>query len=293
MRPSTVVRLNGGRAEVITDSLGEEGSRAASDGDTHMSDRSVEVVPATAPIAQSTANVSAVNANRAAWVGMVVLLDYIAAFLAFAAAGAYLVLKAYNDQQSALMSVIEQPAQWSHYIGIHQIPGLPHDYRALRTFTDPFLAETYILVMAALHLLASAGFLALAVALGGFRNWARGIHILIAMFALLILGGYAAIFVLSASARIAQIGLAVMAVAAVVPAAVIAILLVPGVASLFDEMRRHGADSPPRPRVRATFRPRVLISTFLALVVLGGLATVLVVSIPIAIQIRLALAPAE
>ena len=138
-----------------------------------MSDRSVEVVPATAPIARSTADVSAVRANRAAWVGMVVLLDYIAAFLAFAAAGAYLVLKAYNDQQSALMWVIEQTARWFYYIGIHQIPGLARDHRALRTFADPFLAETYILVMAALHLLASAGFLALAVALGGFRNWAR------------------------------------------------------------------------------------------------------------------------
>ena len=49
--------------------------------------------------------------------------------------------------------------------------------------------------MAALHLLASAGFLALAVALGGFRNWARRMHILIAMFALLILGAYAAVYV--------------------------------------------------------------------------------------------------
>jgi hypothetical protein len=258
-----------------------------------MSDRSVEVVPTTTPIEQSTANVSAVNANCAAWVGMVVLLDYIAAFLAFAAAGSYLILKAYNDQQSALMWVIEQMAQWSYYIGIHQIPGLPRDYRALRTFADPYLAETYILVMAAIHLVASAGFLALAVALGGFRNWARRLHILIAIFALLILGGYAAIFVLSASARIAQIGLAVMAGAAVVPAAVIAILLVPGVASLFDERLRTGAGSPPRPKVRATFRPRVLITTFLALVVLGGLATVLVVSIPVAIQLRLALPPAE
>jgi hypothetical protein len=258
-----------------------------------MSDRSVEVVPATAPIAQSTANASGVRANRAAWVGMVVLLDYIAAFLAFAAAGAYLVLKAYNDQQSSLMSVIEQAAQWSRYIGIHQIPGLPHDYRALRTFADPYLAETYVIVMAGLHLLASAGFLALAVALGRFRNWARGIHILIAIFALLILGGYAAIFVLSASDGTARIGLAVIAVAAVVPAAVIVILLVPGIASLFDERLRTGAESPPRPKVRATFRPRVLITTFLALVVLGGLVTVLVVSIPVAIQLRLALPPAE
>jgi hypothetical protein len=84
-----------------------------------------------------------------------------------------------------------------------------------------------------------------------------------------------------------------MAAAAVVPAAVVTILLVPGVASLFDEMRRDGVDSPPRPEVRATFRPRVLITTFLALIVLGGLATVLVVSIPVAIQIGLALAPPE
>ena len=255
-----------------------------------MSERSVEVVPATVPDAQSTAKVSAVRANRAAWVGMVVLFDYIAAFLAFAAAGAYLVLKAYNDQQSALMRVIEETARWFYYIGIHEIPGLPRDYRALRTFADPFLAETYILVMAALHLLASAGFLALAVALGRYRDWARRIHFLIAMFALLILGGYASVYARSTAPRI---GLGVLAVAAVVPTAVIAILLVPGIASLFHETLRPGAGSSPRPEVPATFRPRVLISAFLAIVVLGGLVTVLVVSIPVAIQLRLALTPPE
>ncbi len=173
-----------------------------------MSDRSVEVVPATTPIAQSTADVSAVSANRVAWVGMVVLLDYIAAFLAFAAAGGYLILKAYNDQQSALMRVIEETARWFYYLGIYEIPGLPRDNRALRTFADPYLAETYILVMAALHLLASAGFLALAVALGGFRNWARRMHVLIATFALLVLASYATIYARSTSPRI---GLAVMA----------------------------------------------------------------------------------
>ncbi len=47
------------------------------------------------------------------------------------------------------------------------------------------------------------------------------------------------------------------------------------------------------PRSAPPSDPESSLTMFLALVVLGGLATVLVVSIPVAIQIRLALAPAE
>jgi hypothetical protein len=270
--------------------LGQETSRATSDGETIMSDRSAEVVTAACPGGRAIGEAAAVRPNRAPWVGMVVLLDYIAASLAFAAAGGYLILKAYNDQQSILMWMIEETARWFYYLGLHEMPGLPEDYRTLRNFADPFFAEAYIIAMAAVHLLATAGFLALAVALGRFRPWARRAHILVAAWSILILGAYAYAYAGSSAPRV---GLAVMAVFSVVPLAVLAILLTPGSASLFDEARRPGAESPPRPMARAAFRSRLLPATFLGLVVLGALATVFVASVPVAIHLKLALAPTQ
>ena len=154
-----------------------------------MSDRSAEAVPAATPDRQATAAAAAGRPDCAWWVGMVVLLDYIAAFLAFAAAGGYLILKVYNDQQSSLMRLIEVTGGWCFYLGLYEVSRLPHTYAG--NFADPFFADVYMLSMAAIHLLAAAGFLALAVALGGFRSWARRAQIFIALIAILILGASA------------------------------------------------------------------------------------------------------
>ena len=144
--------------------------------------------------------------------------------------------------------------------------------------------------MAALHLLASAGLLALAVALGRFRPWARRAHITIATMAILILVGYAFAVAVSPAPRN---GLLAIAVFAVVPAAVLAILLTPGIAALFAEGRRAADQTATRPRVRATPRFRLILTMFLALYMLGILVTVLVVSVPVAIGLKLALTPAQ
>ena len=254
-----------------------------------LSDRPAEVVAATSP-GHVAGQEAAARPNRASWVGVVVLLDYVAAFLTFAAAGGYLILKALNDQQSALMRVIELTARWFYYLGIHEMPGLPSDYRTLRIFSDPFLANAYMITMAALHLLASAGFMGLAVALGGFRPWARRAHLLIAALAMLLLGAYAYVVVASPAPENALMAIAAFAV---VPAAVLAILMTPRVAALFAESPRAAGQAATRPQVRATRRFNLILTLIMALYVLGVLVTVLVVSVPVALSIHLALTPAQ
>jgi hypothetical protein len=249
-----------------------------------------ELTTPTSPVPRPDDKSSVGGSKCAAWVAMVMLLDYTAAFLSFAAAAGYLVLKAYNDQQSVLMRVIEEAAQWFYNLGIHEMPGLPSDYLTLRNFADPFFARDYMISMAALHLLATAGFLGLVIALGRFRRWARRAHILIAAMAILILGAYASVYARSPAPRV---GLTVMAVFAVVPVAVLAIFLSPPVASRFDQPRQPGAEASPHRKGRANRRPRLILALFLSLFVLGALMTVFVVSVPVAINLKLALTPAE
>jgi hypothetical protein len=219
------------------------------------------------------------------WLGVVVLVDYIAACATFAAAGGYLILKARNDQESALMRLVEEAARWFYSLGLHVMPGLPTDYVSLRNFADPTFADAYMIGMAALHLTAAAGFLALAVALGGFRPWARRFQLLLAMLALVVIAGYAVVSFRSPAAS--RPGFAAMAGAAVVPAGVVFILLSPGVSRQFGEGRTTTeADR------RASVRLRILPVALLATYVTGILAVVLVASIPIALALRRALWPA-
>ncbi len=86
-----------------------------------------------------------------------------------------------------------------------------------------------------------------------------------------------------------------MAIAAfaVVPAAVLAILMTPGVAALFAESPRAAGQAATRPQVRATRRFNLILTLIMGLYVLGCLVTVLVVSVPIALGIHLALTPAQ
>jgi hypothetical protein len=227
--------------------------------------------------------------DGASWVGSIVLLDYVAAVLAFAAAGGYLVLKALNDRHSALMRVIEQMAVLFYSLGIHELPGLPDDYRTLRQFGIPSLADPYLITMAGLHVLATAGLLALAHGLSVVRPWARRAHIGIAGLILLILGAYAYVYAKSSAPRI---GLVVIACGAAVPSAVLAILLIPRIASLFSEAPRPISRTATTPGVRDPSQPRVALGLVLALYMLGALATVAVMSVPVAITLRVALAPA-
>jgi hypothetical protein len=242
-----------------------------------MSDRPVEVSPAPSPGGP---------AGRVAWVGLVVLLDYVAGVLTFGAAGGYLILNALNDRQSLLMPALDWISDWFFTLDLHRMPGLP-EYEGLRNFADPSFAFAYLIAMSGLHLLASAGFVALAFGLSAFRPWARRDHIGIASLAILILGGYGFAYARSPSPRF---GLAVMGAAAVVPAAVLAILLMPGIAPLFAEDPRPAATAIRSP-ARGTRQPRLFLIGLLAAYVLGALVTVLILSIPIAIDWKLALAP--
>ena len=208
-----------------------------------LSDRPAELVAATSP-GHAAGQEAAAMPNRASWVGVVVLLDYLAAFLTFAAAGGYLILKALNDQQSALMRVIELTARWFYYLGIHEMPGLPQDYRTLNTFADPFLANAYMITMAAPPP-ARVGWI------HGPGRRARRIP---------------AVGPASASRHrgaghpdprrvcvrcpgIARTRNALMAIAAfaVVPAAMLAILMTPRVAALFAQVPRRGRPRPSSP----------------------------------------------
>ncbi len=225
--------------------------------------------------------------GRERWVALVILLDYVAAVLTFAAAAAYVILKVVNDSHSLLYPVIDETARWFFYLEIHEMPGLP-DYPSLRNFADPDFAFAYMVAMAGVHLLAAAGFLALARGLGRFRPWARRAHLVIAVLAILILGGYAYVYAHSIAPTI---GLAVMAAAALVPAAILVILLVPGTASLFGDGPRPDPTAPTHLATRRTRLPRLLIGGFLAAYVVGVLLIVFVVSVSLAIDLKMILAP--
>jgi hypothetical protein len=198
-----------------------------------------------------------------------------------------LILKVLNDNHSLLFPIIDETAQWFYYLGIHEMPGLP-EYESLRTFAIPGFDFAYLIFMAGLHLLAAAGFVALARGLGRFRPWARRAHITIAALTILILGGYASAYTRSTSP---PIGLAVMAAAALVPAAVIVILLAPGVASLFAPGPGPDGAVAPRPDIWKARLPRLLLGGFLAAYVLVALATVWVISAPVAIALKAIYAP--
>jgi hypothetical protein len=256
-----------------------------------MADRPTEISsgPSTSPSVPVAGDSSTRRVGGASWVDLVVLLDHVAAALTFAAAGGYLVLRALNDRESALMRVVDEVARWFYYLDIHESPGLP-DYRSLRNFADPYFADVYMIAMAALHLLAMAGFLALARGLARFRPWARRAHIGLAALILLILGVYAHFYAKSPAPRI---GLAGMAIDAIVPMAVIAILMTPGIVSLFTEGPRLGSQPPSRPHARNSYQPRLVLGLFLTLFVIGALVTVFIVSAPIAINLKAALVPPE
>ncbi len=252
-----------------------------------MPDRMIEASPSTSVGGRAPVEASAGAAGRVGWLAPVVLMDYVAAFLAFVAAGGYLILKVIDDGHSVLYPVLDQIARWFLYLEIHEMPGLP-DYPSLRHFADADFALIYIIAMTALHLLAAAGFLALAGGLNRFRPWARRTHIAIASLIILILGAYAFLYARSTAPGI---GLAVMAAAAIVPAAVLAILLTPAIAALFAEGPRPDGAMAPRPYSRGTRLPRLLIGAFLAVYVLGVLLAAFVVSVPVAIDLKMILAP--
>jgi hypothetical protein len=227
--------------------------------------------------------------KQSSWLVVLVLLDYVAAFLSFAAAGGYLILKALNDQQSALMRVMEVAARWSYYLGIHELPGMPRDYMSLRNFGNPPFANAYLIVMAALHLVTAAGMVTLAIGLVRFRAWARRMHLLVATLALVILGAYAYVLVMAPAHY--WVGLGVIAGLAVVPVMVFAILLAPGMATLFAEDLPAGDPGAGRAEVRVKIRFRLFLTMLLALYVLGALVIVLFSSVPIALCFLLAPAP--
>jgi hypothetical protein len=253
-----------------------------------MSDRSAGASPATSGRGQATLAAPWEMPGGTRWLALVVLLDYVAAFFTFAAAAGYLILKVLNDEHSLLVRLIEETARWFFYLDIHQIPGLP-DYPSLRNFADPNLALFYMIAMAALHLLAASGFLALARGLSRFRPWARRTHIDIAALTGLILGGYSIAY---AQSTAPATGLAVIAAAGLVPAAVLAILLAPGVASLFADRPRPEPAATDRLRLRRSRLPRLLLGMLLAAYVLGVLAAVFIISVPVAIDLKTILAPA-
>jgi hypothetical protein len=254
-----------------------------------MADRSAGASPTISAGGAVAVAAPAGRPVRAGWLAPVVLFDYVAAFGSFAGAGGYLILKVLNDNYSLLYPVIEETARWFFYLDLHRMPGLP-DYPSLRTFVIPDFAFVYLIAMAGLHLLAAAGFLALARGLSRLRPRARRAHIGIAGLSILILGGYAYLYARSTAP---PIGLAVMAGAAIVPAAVLAILLAPGIASLFATDPRPDGAIAPRPELRRTRLPRLLLGVFLAAYVLGALATVWVISVPVAIVLKAVYAPSD
>jgi hypothetical protein len=252
-----------------------------------MSDRSAEASPSTSGGGQATVAAPAELPGRARWVPLLILLDYVAAFLTFAAAGAYLILKVLDDNHSLLYRVIEETARWFYYLDLHEMPGLP-DYPSLRNFADPTFSLAYMIAMTAIHLLVAAGLPALARGLNNFQSWARRMHIDMASLSILILGGYACFYARSTAPGI---GLAVMAAAALVPATVLAILLWPGVRSLFTDGPRLDGAITNRPHARRTHLPYLLLGAILALYVLGVLLTVFVISVPVALDLKTILAP--
>src|SRR5262249_12676201 len=141
--------------------------------------------------------------------------------LCFVAAGGYLTLKVLNDRHSALMRVIEQMAVLFYSLGLHELPGMP-DYPALRQFAIPDFADFYLIAMAALHVLATAGLLSIAHGLRLLRPWARRAHLMVAAVVFLILGAYATVYAQSGAP---VLGLAVMATGALVPLVVAAAVL--------------------------------------------------------------------
>ncbi len=207
-----------------------------------MPDRSADSSPARSGRSSDTLDPGEGSLASTSWLGLVVLLNYVAAGATFAAAGGYLILKAQNEQQSALMQLVEEIPRRLYSLGLHEMPGMPTDYVGLRNFADPTFADAYLIGMATAHLLAAGGFLALAVALAGFRPWARRVQLVLAMLALLMTGGYALVY--ARSAALSRLPFAAMAVAAVVTSAVIAILLAPGVSRRFHEGLAAVSDCP-------------------------------------------------
>lgn len=250
-----------------------------------MADRSVSPGPSPSQAASSTGEVTPGDSRDTARVGSIVLLDSIAAAFAFVGAGGYLVLKALNDNHSVFMPIIDFLAHGFYSLGLHELPGLP-EFPAHRYFAIASFADLYLLAMAALHLIAAAGLLALALGLKAFRAWARRAHLVIAGLILLTLGTYAVLYENSAAPRI---GLAVMVVLAIVPSAVLATLLRPRIASLFADGSH--ADGRIATRTGRANRPpaRLYLGLILVFYMLGVTAMVFVVSATVAVHLRVAM----
>lgn len=227
---------------------------------------------------------AALSERRVRWLRLVVLLDYVAALMCFAAAGGYLVLKAYNDQQATLISLAQADDALLYVLHARYRTPLP-DHFDFGLFAEPVLANLYLLTMAALHLAAAAGFLMLALALGAFRMWARRVNIALASLALAMLGTFTLLLVMSGMGRyIAYVTGSVMTV----PLFVLAVLLAPATARSFATGSGNREAPVERPDLRLPRRGPSLVIGLFALFLLVDLLMVLVASIPIAILCRLA-----
>jgi hypothetical protein len=215
----------------------------------------------------------------------VVLLDYIAGALCMITAGLYLSLNFLNerifpgDSQSLVFRLMVETQRLADAFGLAELPGLS-DGRALWSFTNRSLMDSFLVAMALLHLVASAACFGLGYAVARRYPWARLIQAVLATLVLVFIVVYAVAYGITAAPRV---GLVVIAAAAIVPAWVAYVMMSPAGEAAFSVGDQDVADRPLPPRSRIPFLVRFMLGGIHGLIVVGCLAAFFWISVPTAL----------
>jgi hypothetical protein len=218
-------------------------------------------------------------------IAVVVLLDYIAGALCMITAGLYLSLKVLNerifpgDPQNLAFRLMVETHRFADAFGLAELPGLSEG-RALWSFTNRSLMDSFLVAMALLHLVASAVCLGLGYAVARRRSWARLIQAVLATLVLVFMVVYAVAYALTAAPRV---GLVVIAGAALVPAWVAYVMMSSAGAAAFSVGDQDVTDRTLPPQSRIPFLVRFMLGGILGLIVIGCLAAFFWISVPTAL----------
>ena len=228
------------------------------------------------------------HSKRERSIGVVVLLDYIAATLCMITAGIYLALKVLNerifpgDPQNLVFRLMVETRRFARDVGLAGFPGLSED-RALWNFTNRSFTDSFLVAMVLMHLVASAACLGLGYAVARCRPWARLTQAVLATLVLVFIVVYAVAYAMTVAPRV---GLVVIAGAAIVPAWIAYVLMSPAGASVFSAGDQDATDRTLPPRSRIPFLVRFMLGGILGLFVVACLAAFFWISVPAAILLK-------
>jgi hypothetical protein len=222
------------------------------------------------------------------WIGVVVLLDYIAGTLCMITAGVYLALKVLNehifpdDPQNLVFRLAVEAHWFAHAVGLGGLPGLS-EHRAVWKLSNRFFTDSFLVTMFVMHVAASAVCLWLGHAMAQRRHWARWTQAVLAVLALLCIVAYAVAYALTDAPRA---GLVAIAGAAIVPAWVTYALMSSASASVFSAEYRDVTEGTQVMGRRLPFLVRFMLGGIFGLFVVGCLAAFFWISVPTAILLE-------